>query len=342
MKKIFAIFAVFCIMSMGACFSPWDGSDQGTIVINLENGGARTLAEGDKYTVILTNSGETAITEPITGLQYRRSLEPGLWNVLISRTNKDNKFNGYGEKDVEVVAGAVKSASITVKTTDENVTKVVNTWDELRAVFEKNTSINETVIIIRDLSTHNSMNLEGKTWNITLRADKNVTITNNSKETSLSLFRVLNNCQLTLDGSEGKITIDGNGGGYGHSLFLVQSGGQLTMKEGVTITNNKITFTNPQRSGGVTVNGGTFTMLGGNISKNSAPYGGGVRVISGTFIKTDGTIFGYTAGDSNSNRATAPGNQNGHAVYFDESNRENREDTAEPKNKFTNGSSWTL
>jgi hypothetical protein len=48
-------------------------------------------------------------------------------------------------------------------------------------------------------------------------------------------------------------------------------------------------------------------------------------------IKTGGTIYGYTQGNSNSNRATE-GNSNGHAVYVDASRR--RESTAGPSDNL--------
>jgi len=65
-------------------------------------------------------------------------------------------------------------------------------------------------------------------------------------------------------------------------------------------------------------------MNNGNISGNTSSSttlggGGGVHVSSGTFTKTNGTIYGYTAGDNNSNVAqnssgTVQSNR-GHAVY---------------------------
>ena len=318
MKKTLAIFAAFCIISMTACFSPWDGSgDQGTIVIDFGNDGARTLAEGDVYTVILTDSGETTMPpKEITSGKVSFSVQPGPWNILVRRATSAGRLNGYGETDVEVQAGATVPASVTVKPT--NATRVVSTWADLKDVFEKNASqsLAESVIIIRDLSADSSINLKDQKWNITLLADKNVTITK-SKAIDNSLFRVLAGCELTLDGTGGGRNITISGGGLGQSSLVLVENGKLIMYDGVTLTNNRISSKNYNtRGGGVTVNGGTFEMKGGTISGNSAEYGGGVRILSGTFTKEGGTIYGANEGSS-SNTAT----KGGYAVYYDSSKK---------------------
>ena len=63
-------------------------------------------------------------------------------------------------------------------------------------------------------------------------------------------------------------------------------------------------------------------------------YGSGVYVNSnGTFTKTGGTVYGYTADDSNSNvvkRYNASLDNNGHAVYVNSSPKKRRESTAGP------------
>jgi hypothetical protein len=312
-RNIAIVIAALCMLMMGACFSPWEGSGEGTIVINLGDGGAR-LAAGDEYgyTIILTNSGETAIPpEPITGLQYRRTVQPGTWNILVCRADSTTgKLNGYGETDVEVIPGLTVNKTITVRATD--ATKVVNTWDELKSVFEKNTNENEVVIITRDLSAHISMNLPSQTWNITLRAEKNVTITKSYTDSvGNSLFRVLSGCTLSLGAEDmkGIITINGGGNKKGNSS-LAYVEGTLNMNDKVTLTNNYTTISSPQRGGAVSVYGGTFNMNGGIISSNSTVNnGGGVYVSSGNFYKRGGTIYGSGEG-SKSNKATQ-----GQAVY---------------------------
>ena len=312
MKKTLAIFAAFCIISMTACFSPWDGSgDQGTIVIDLGNGGARA-ADGDVYTVLL-NSGETSISKTTTGGVASFSVQPGLWNILVRRADINGNLKSFGKTDVEVQAGAIASASIVMG----KVTQTVETWDALKGLFGNNDGKNEIVVIAQDLSANSSINFQDEKirWNITLLAEKDVTIT---KTTAIdnSLFRVLAGCELTLDGTGGgNITI--SGGGLGHSSLVLVENGKLIMYDGVTLTNNSISSKNfDTRGGGVTVDKGTFTMNGGTISGNSAQSGGGVRILSGTFTKNGGTIYGSNGGN---NKNTA--SNKGHAVYYDSSKK---------------------
>lgn len=91
---------------------------------------------------------------------------------------------------------------------------------------------------------------------------------------------------ITFSGSG--ITLDLNGktinrGGSGGSVITVT--GSLTLTGSGTITGGY--------SGGVYVDGGTFTMEGGTISDNYATYGGGVAVLNGgRFTMTNGTISG--------------------------------------------------
>ena len=115
----------------------------------------------------------------------------------------------------------------------------------------------------------------------------------------------------------GNTTASGDGGGvYAFSSFRMTNG---------KISSNAASNGN---GGGVcAVNG--FTMINGEISGNTASLGGGVYSNNGafSFSKTGGTIYGYTEGDSNSNKATE-----GNAVYTWEGVRGKhlRETTAGP------------
>jgi hypothetical protein len=142
------------------------------------------------------------------------------------------------------------------------------------------------------------------------------------------------------DGSiSGNTTSSGSGGGV-HIGWIERGGrtawsGSFTM-EGGTISGNTASY----YGGGVFVRGGryvnhevgyayesSFTMKGGSISGNTATRsGGGVYVssgedgvASGRFEKTGGTIYGYTEGDSNSNKVVddsgAVVSGLGHAVH---------------------------
>jgi hypothetical protein len=319
-RNIIMIIAALCVM-MGACFSPWDGSDeQGNIVINVGSGGARAALAGvDEYVITLTNFGETSLYKTTNGGTADFSVQPGPWNIVVcamgsSDASPIKEVKGYGGADVEVKARAKTDVTITVEPISiGGVTKVVSTWKGLKDVFESNLNQPEKVIITGDLSAYSSMNLSHG-WNITLlpKPGENITITKNYIDApGNSLFRVLSGCILTLGlgGMNGEITI--NGGGYkasNSSLAYVE--GTLNMYNNVTLTNNYTTISNPQRGGAVSVYGGTFNMHGGTISGNSTVNnGGGVYVNSGSFSKDGGIIYGSNE-DANSNKATQ-----GHAVY---------------------------
>ena len=321
MKKILVVFAALCILSMGACFSPWDGSGEGAIVISLGDGGARAAANGNEYTVIVTNSnsGETAALTKITGGKATFSVQPGQWNVVVRREDA-GRLNGYGEKNnVEVKAGATASASIDMR----DLVEVGGNWGDLKTAIEGAQA--ELVMLTSEkLTVNDSIEIpHGKS--ITLLSKNPVTIIKGTTFPN-SMFRVPRSSSLTLGvagGMEGTITFDGDGRGSSSLIYVGTTrinpgknsgdGGKLAMYDGVTLTNNRATI--DDRGGGVVVQGGTFNMYGGTISGNTAVRGGGVRVLSGTFKKTGGTIYGSDGGE-NKNTATE-----GHAVYFDGSKK---------------------
>jgi hypothetical protein len=110
-----------------------------------------------------------------------------------------------------------------------------------------------------------------------------------------SLFTVQSGASLTLEGGgENELVIDGGAGdGLTVSAALVTvSGGTFTMKNGVTLTDNKYSGVNIS-------NGGKFDMQGGTISGNTTSNaGGGVRISNGTFTMSDGEISGNTTSNA--------------------------------------------
>jgi hypothetical protein len=126
-----------------------------------------------------------------------------------------------------------------------------------------------------------------------------------------SIFTVRSGATLVLDSG---LTI------WGHlnndaALVRVNSGGNLVLKDGAKIGNNRAVY-----GGGVYVYGGMFTMSGGEISGNSASAsyytGGGVFVdsISRFTKQSGGVIYGSNASSALTNTATN-GNARGHAIY---------------------------
>jgi fibronectin type 3 domain-containing protein len=83
-----------------------------------------------------------------------------------------------------------------------------------------------------------------------------------------------------------------------NSLVYVNNGGTLAMNTGAKIIDNYISYLHG--GGGVYVDGGTFTMNGGEISGNSSTYyhGGGVNVSGGIFTMNGGKITGNTSSTS--------------------------------------------
>jgi hypothetical protein len=286
-----------------------NGDPSGTITVGISWSIGTDPPLNVSYTVTVTNTeGDDGYSENVASfnLPVTFEVEPGYWTVEVE-ASVGGVPRAYGANSlVKVEAGKSTSASVVIR----EVTKVVRTWQNLKDIFEKNSGENEVVVIINDLDADTSMNIADAEWNITLLAEQDVTI-KKSKAIQNSLFRVLSGCKLTLGGTGGgTITIDGND--YGDSsLIVVQADGELIMNDGVTLKNNIVTTTQV-RGGGVTVDGGIFTMKGGTISGNSTVHnGGGVYVDTGTFIKEGGTIYGDTVGNSDSNKA----DRQGDAVY---------------------------
>jgi len=106
-----------------------------------------------------------------------------------------------------------------------------------------------------------------------------------------SLFTVGSGVTLVLDGN---VTLQGRNRNS-NSLVRINNGGALVMNPGTNITGNTETGFENTWGGGVAVHsGGTFTMHGGEISRNSANWGGGVYT-RGNFVMNGGTISGNTA-----------------------------------------------
>ena len=114
-----------------------------------------------------------------------------------------------------------------------------------------------------------------------------------------NMFIIRSNVTLILDNN---ITLHGHNG---NNSLVVVDGGTLRMNTGSTITGNLRNITENTGGGGVHVVSGTFEMIGGTISGNSAQFGGGVIINGGTFTMNGGVISGNNA------------NSRGGGVYMD-------------------------
>ncbi|MDR1216817.1 MAG: InlB B-repeat-containing protein [Treponema sp.] len=214
------------------------------------------------------------------------------------------------------------------------------------AQMPSNLSLAETLAWI------SSNAIEGGNYTITLKNDETIA--------SQSLSYDVSNVSITLDGgtAERIVILNSNGVlftiGDGVSLTLgnnvtlqgrssntaslvrVNSGGTLTMNTGSKITGNTnaaATYSSSSNNaysipggGGVYVNGGTFTMNGGEISGNSASrtsssysssysFGGGVYISgNGMFTMSGGTISGNISSYSSSSNNYSYGG--GVCVYY--------------------------
>jgi hypothetical protein len=139
----------------------------------------------------------------------------------------------------------------------------------------------------------------GKT--ITIEAGTEYTSTIQADTSIASLFTVAPGGNLTIKGSDdGTQTLTLVGIDTAMASLIDVNDGEFTMDEGAVLSENKLSLTGSTGGGAVSVvNGGTFTMTGGEISGNTATYGGGVYVsgANAEFTMNDGTISGNNATD---------------------------------------------
>jgi hypothetical protein len=140
--------------------------------------------------------------------------------------------------------------------------------------------------------TPTTLSYDSKTVSITLKggaAKRTVSL----GETG-TLFGVERGVTLSVE----NLTLKGRGNSESAAndspLVRVNSGGVLNLKADAVITEN---YNAEHGGGGVSIDGGTFTMEGGEISGNTAKGNGGVFIIEGTFIMENGAISGNTAGE---------------------------------------------
>jgi D-alanine-D-alanine ligase-like ATP-grasp enzyme len=181
------------------------------------------------------------------------------------------------------------------------------------------------------------LSYSGKTVSITLlggAAERTVSLSSNG-----ALFTVESGVTLTLGNN---ITLKGRSSNTS-ALIQVDSDGALVMQSGSKISGNTNTSSDGY-GGGVQVNGGAFTMGGGEISGNSAFIaGGGVYVSSGTFTKhSGGIIYGADASGTLKNTA-ANGFGYGHAVSVSGDRRDLTVSTGESLDSTKGGTAggWT-
>ena len=163
-----------------------------------------------------------------------------------------------------------------------------------------------TIIIANDIPVGTDAGFTittGKNITLTTTAGANYTLYRTGATTTNGngMFTIQSGGNLTILGNNfHTLTLDGNKTALsenGQTLVWINNGGNFTLDDGGVLTNNSVKGEGAngekKRGGAVYVNGGTFTMSGGTISRNTAEdYGGGVYLASGTFKMSDGVIGG--------------------------------------------------
>jgi len=331
MKKIFGLLAALCLVTLGSCFSPWNGGE-GTITIAFGSSGpdGRSVATTEEiagFTHRITLTGPDGITEnhSFTGPgQLTVAVAPGIWTIdirALENTQEEEepaeqilRAAGFGQAVVQ--AGSNATASIAMA----RATKVSNHAQLLGAISRAGDGVEKIIFITEDIIAGGTYTIPANA-NITLASDESVRIGRIMLHGGIMFNVAGEDSTLTLGryGMTNQITIDGIrqvevGMVVTGSIMRVSGGARLVMNDGITLTGNL--GANTVRGGAVHVGvNGSFAMYGGVISNNQAGHGGGVYVFGAAaeFRKTGGVIYGYGAASDLANTTIGTGGR-GNAV----------------------------
>jgi uncharacterized repeat protein (TIGR02543 family) len=235
-------------------------------VIFVYNNGDTDGSQSVEHGGIITRPGDPART----GYTF------GGWYTDAALTAPYDDFNAPVYNDFSLYA---KWAPITFNFYDE-VAAYATAAENKTIIVPSNITLDKIVTI--------PANTSGATLTITGDDGGPYTLSREFQDTDAGsgLFMVESNARLILK----DIIVDGNKDNYttnSASLVRVNSGGTFTMESGAVLQNNN------GSDGNVYINGGTFSMTGGEITGNiSANAGGGVYVNGGTFTMNGGEISG--------------------------------------------------
>jgi uncharacterized repeat protein (TIGR02543 family) len=313
------------VMQTGSKISNNSSSGNGGGV--LVNGGTFTMSGGE----ISGNSANSGGGVYVAGGAFTK--EPGsvIYGSDASGTLKNSASSYHTGHVVYVSESRKRNTTVdTDITLDSTQSGAAGGWVES---LPSNLSLSES------LEWLSASAVESETYTIALNADETLasrTLSYSGKTVSIILNGVTAERTISLGssgtlftvGSGVTLTLGGNTTLQGlnsntSALVQVDSGGTLLMQTDSKISNNA----SSGNGGGVLVNGGAFTMSGGEVSGNSASSGGGVYVASGTFIKeSGGVMYGSNAGSTLKNSANS--DDYGYAVYVDGSPAKIRNGTA--------------
>jgi len=116
MKKLFAVLAALCAVTLTACFSPWSGTGVGTITIAFgTDGPAGRFITADTYTTVSLTGPDMPVTDSfLGGGPLSIAVTPGLWRLeLATYLSRERKtLLATGSTVVNVTAGADAYAEV--------------------------------------------------------------------------------------------------------------------------------------------------------------------------------------------------------------------------------------
>lgn len=326
-KLSFSLTIVVCFLFLAACFSPWSGdNDTSIITVKLGGTGNKRLLVGNipptgEYTTftdyelflgaagpIIPNVEIDLVTGDVT-LTATVTVTGSSMLTIKAYDVAGSTFTNFGPPTTRLLRAMTKTpvpvtigSPVTVSMTSA---MEVSSWaqlDEATGGSYSGADLNreEIILLKNDFSTDSTGTII-ISRPITLRADSAapggaVTITRGHSNEFFSIVgpSASTNGILTM---ETLLTLDGDGNAIPHMSSIINAGnGELYIKEGVTLTNNVMSSSG--NGGAVVISGGTFEMSGGSITGNAAPLGdgGGVCVSSGNFtMHSPASITGNNA-----------------------------------------------
>ncbi len=234
--------------------------------------------EGIKFAQVYTinidepigNGSVTASpTTAVEGATVTLTVTPGEGNVLDTLTVTDSGDNSVS------ISGTGNTRTFTMPA--DNVTVDALFVDAVAQVGD-----------VKYTTVQRAINAAPANGTVTLLSDVNI-------NTSLT---IASGKTVTLDLNDHTIDRGLAGGTAASNGYVIKVQGDLTLTDGSTAKNGKITGGNDANGlgGGVYVDGGTFTMQGGTIIGNQSSTGGGVYVAgAGIFNMSGGSIIGNNA-----------------------------------------------
>ncbi|MCL1927742.1 MAG: hypothetical protein FWG07_02975 [Treponema sp.] len=338
MKRIisYSLLAVFVVLILTTCFSPWTGNSGNLTLVWGNTGSERWEFDNSSfgnfnYVVTLRGPGGTIEKRFEKGIGSANfDVIPGTWNVTIKGYEpiyvggQGGNLSLMGIEQIEVKAGQKKSETIVMHNAVE-----VNSWNELVSCLTislvypsyipqsiPGTSPPEyrsfLFLINNDLEVDSFISIPTDVP-VILVAEEDVRIYRDTSHIG-SFFSATSSTggslTLGMKGMSGTLTLDGESNAlYPGVLVNTDASFSLTMHSGVTIKNNRNGIT----SEGIGINihqMATFEMHGGTITGNYTGVfsPGNFTMYNGTITGNDIGVDKYTMGTFTKKGGTVSGN----------------------------------